>query len=291
MRNQALYKTALPFMTKLSTAFSETVGLAVLDGKTPDGIIIGQVQGTQRFSFRLAVDQHFPLHTGAPGKAIVAFLPLKQQKEIISRMTFTKFNQRTITTSKAFFKEIETIRRNGYATDIAEEVEGCHCIGAPIMDQNRFPIAAVWVTGPSNRLPISKFEHIARFTITAADNISSALKKTGETQIIFMKHKVGEAEKYIKDKLSEPLEMENVAKELHIGYSSLRHWFKRIHGKGPAQYHLQLRLDAAKKLLRSSRKTVAVICRELGYEDQNYFSALFKKKTGMAPLAYREKNT
>jgi DNA-binding IclR family transcriptional regulator/AraC-like DNA-binding protein len=289
MQNHILYKTALPFMTSLRDAFSETVGLAVLDEKAPDGIIIGQVQGTQRFSFRLAVGEHFPLHTGAPGKAIVAFLPLKQQNSIVSRISLTKFNERTICTKRTFVLELGRIRKRGYSTDLAEEVEGCHCVSAPVLDTEEYPMAAVWVTGPSSRFPEEMFGSIAPEVINTARAITHALNIKAETGTTFMNHVIGMAEQYINEHIDENFDMEQLAKELNVGYTSFRHWFKAIHGIGPAQYHLKQRVDTAKKLLRTSTKTVAFICRTLGYEDQNYFSALFKKKTGMSPMMYRQK--
>lgn len=276
-------------MTRLRDTSSETVGLAILDEKTPDGVIIGQVQGTQRFSFRLAQDQHFPLHAGAPGKAIVAFLPADRRNEMVKRMKFTRFNARTITSRKAFLREIDSIRLRGYATDVAEEVEGCHCVSAPVLDTKGIPVAAIWVTGPSSRFPVSMFKAIAPAVITAAENIAEGMHNRDGSHSSFAKHMVNEAARYIEDHRAENIEMEQLAKELHIGYSSFRHWFKTVKGTGPAQYHLKLRLDLAGKLLRSSNKSIAAVCREVGYDDQNYFSALFKKKTGLAPLIYRKK--
>jgi len=247
------------------------------------------VQGTQRFSFRLAVNEHFPLHTGAPGKAIVAFLPFRQQNDIVNRMVLTKFNARTLSTKKALLAELSRIRKRGYATDTAEEVEGCHCVSAPILDRDGYPLAAVWVTAPSSRLPARMFESAAPAVITAARNIAGALQSAPDAGVSFMKLIVEKAVQYIHGHLDEDFFAEQLAAELNVGYSSFRHWFKRVHGIGPAQYHLRQRMDAAKKLLSTSRRTIASVCRTLGYEDQNYFSALFKKKTGMSPLAYRDK--
>lgn len=291
MRDQTLYKTALPFMTQLRDTFSETVALAILDENIPDGIVIGQVQGTQRFSFRMATDKHFPLHTGAPGKAIVAYLPPDRRGHVVKRMVFTQFNERTIASRKTFLTELARIRRRGYSTDVAEEVEGCHCVSAPVLDKNSQPVAAIWVTAPSHRFPVSMFKTIAPVVIDTAKAIARALRNREGTQTAFMRQMVEEAEQYIADHVAENFNMEQMSAELHVGYSSLRHWFKTLHGTSPAQRHMQLRLNAAKERLRSSTKTVAAISHELGYNDQNYFSSLFKKKTGIAPLSCREQSS
>ena len=45
----------------------------------------------------------------------------------------------------------------------------------------------------------------------------------------------------------------------------------------------------AKKILRQGRRQVKQIAWQLGYEDQYYFSRMFKKQTGISPRAYRKK--
>lgn len=88
---------------------------------------------------------------------------------------------------------------------------------------------------------------------------------------------------------TQAIDTHSLARELGISYSALRHNFKRLTGLPPGQYQIQIRLNKARRLLRNSSLSIQEIAARLGFESIYYFSRLFKKKTGLAPLAYRRK--
>jgi AraC-like DNA-binding protein len=88
----------------------------------------------------------------------------------------------------------------------------------------------------------------------------------------------------------QPIDFQALARELGISYSAFRHRFKQITGLPPGQYQIQIRLNKARNLLRNSPLSVADIAEQLGFESIYYFSRLFKKKTGLSPLAFRKEN-
>ena len=53
------------------------------------------------------------------------------------------------------------------------------------------------------------------------------------------------------------------------------------------QYFEFKRLEVAKRMLLKSDATPAIIARQLGYPNVQYFSLIFKKITGVAPCDYR----
>ena len=53
-------------------------------------------------------------------------------------------------------------------------------------------------------------------------------------------------------------------------------------------YLTQRRVDTAKQLLSDGRLNIKTICNEVGYNDPNYFSRLFKRFEGVTPTEYRE---
>ena len=67
------------------------------------------------------------------------------------------------------------MREKGFSIDQAEEIEGMHCVGAPIFNRQGYPIAAIWITGPSFRLETSKLDVIGPKVKKCADNISKNL--------------------------------------------------------------------------------------------------------------------
>ena len=88
-------------------------------------------------------------------------------------MKLVKFNARTLTAKGKLRAELEQVRECGYAVDHAEQLEGVHCVGAPVRNQHGYPIAAIWITGPRNRMPATSFAALGREVLDQADRISA----------------------------------------------------------------------------------------------------------------------
>lgn len=93
---------------------------------------------------------------------------------------------------------------------------------------------------------------------------------------------------YIENNYNKPLTLEHLSTFSGISRSHLSREFKKYTGYAPSEYIIQLRLDAARKLLGSTNMTAAAIALETGFHNMNNFINLFKKDTGMTPGAYRK---
>lgn len=280
----------LPCMKKIRERFHETVGLAVLDEPAAVGVIVAAVQETGRFGFTLCAGHRFPLHTGAPAKAMLAFLPHERVEALLKKMVLRRFTKNTLTTRQAFRKELCAIRACGYALDRAEEVEGCHCLAVPVFDPAGVPVAGIWFTGPSSRLSLA--------TLSAAYPELRALVDAGQRAChARLKEKDGSARVTDKIKqaralldaapLSEIPDLEAVACGLGMSYSAFRHAFKAQVGTSPAQYRLARRLEAACRSLEASAASLSKVAEMTGFPSAAHFSTVFKKKTGLSPRDYR----
>ncbi len=147
---------SMDVMRQLRDITRETVLLATL--LNDEMIVLEQIPGSHPFKFMLDAGSRVRLHTSAPGKALLAFLPESEQTEILGRLKLARFNARTITRKSELKKALKSIHKKGYAVDCAEQLEGVHCIGAPVLNQHGYPIAAIWITGPSERVQASSFE-------------------------------------------------------------------------------------------------------------------------------------
>lgn len=146
-----LLEKAGDVMRALRDASRETVLLGtLLDG---EGIVLDQAPGTHSFKFHVDPGTRFRLHSSAPGKALLAFLPPPECEALLQRLTLTRYNERTLTTRPALLRCLEEVWRLGYALDRAEEYEGVHCVAAPVRDHAGYPVAAIWLTAPSIRMP------------------------------------------------------------------------------------------------------------------------------------------
>jgi DNA-binding IclR family transcriptional regulator len=161
---------SVDIMRQLRDVTKETVLLATLLGDAM--VVLEQVPGSHPFKFMVDAGSKVLIHTSAPGKALLAFLPTSEQTEILKRLKLVRFNDRTITRKSQFKKELQRVRQKGYAVDCGEQLEGVHCIGAPIMNQHGYPIAAIWITGPSERVQEPCFDDLGEVLCSYTHRIS-----------------------------------------------------------------------------------------------------------------------
>ncbi len=79
-----------------------------------------------------------------------------------------------------------------------------------------------------------------------------------------------------------------LARAAGVSGSRLGALFRRHFGVSPLQYHRQLRMELAKKLLLNPYASIDEIARQAGFEDANYFCRLFRKTCGVAPGQWRK---
>lgn len=95
--------------------------------------------------------------------------------------------------------------------------------------------------------------------------------------------------RYMQDRLSQPIRIEELAEHLHHSASYLYYLFKQNTGYSPINYFNHLKIQEACKYLSFTDMSVKRISFSLGFHDPLYFSRLFKKKMSMSPTQYREK--
>jgi len=85
---------------------------------------------------------------------------------------------------------------------------------------------------------------------------------------------------------SEPLSIEQLAKQANLGIWQYRQLFKRITGSNPNDYITGLRMKRAQELLLVTQDRLSDIARSVGYEDEYYFIRRFRSMVGQAPRQY-----
>jgi AraC-like DNA-binding protein len=99
---------------------------------------------------------------------------------------------------------------------------------------------------------------------------------------------VREAKAYMEEHYAEPLRVADLAARVHLGVRQFTARFKRAYGETPIRYLTRLRVAAAQHLLCSTRKGVAEIAREVGYENLSHFYRTFVQHAGVPPGRYRQ---
>lgn len=102
---------------------------------------------------------------------------------------------------------------------------------------------------------------------------------------------VARAEQWITGHCREDVRFETLAHELGMSPRNFMRRFKQATGVTPLDYLQRLRVRAAQRLLEDEELSVQEVGARVGYEDAAFFRDLFKRHTGLAPVAYRRRFT
>ena len=95
---------------------------------------------------------------------------------------------------------------------------------------------------------------------------------------------------YLRQRYKENIRGADLAR--HFGYSStqLAKIFKNYYGVSVSEFVNNFRIELAKTIMQTNKKAmIKEVSMDVGYNDQYYFSKLFKKITGMWPTEYQRK--
>jgi len=154
---------ARPILATLAHALGETVFLGMLDGT--EVLYLDKFETHRSARMYSVVGTRNPVYCTALGKSLLAFLPDGRQHDILRRVTLIRRARNTHSSIETLMRDLEETRRRGYAIDDVENEEGIRCIGAPILNANGYPVAAISVAGPETRLTRDRIAEIAQAVV------------------------------------------------------------------------------------------------------------------------------
>lgn len=159
---------ARPHLRRLTEATSQTVHLAVREND--EVTYIEKIDGIEPIVAYSRLGGGGPLHCSASGKAILAFAP----DDVVARISLSlrRYTANTIVDPAKLAREIQTIRRQGYATTRGEWHEAMSGIAAPIFAGENTVVAAVGVFGLLARMTPARLRECAPLVIETAQAIS-----------------------------------------------------------------------------------------------------------------------
>ncbi len=142
---------ALPFMRELHAASGEAVNLSV---RRDDEIVYIERTSSGRSLMRVVniIGARAPLHITAVGKLFLLDEGAEGVKAYAERTGLPSFTRNTIHALPALEKELDRIRRQGYAIDNEEAELGVRCIGAAVHDDTGALVAGLSVSAPAERM-------------------------------------------------------------------------------------------------------------------------------------------
>lgn len=168
-------RRAHPLLGELSKTVGETVFMGILDGL--DLVYVDHVDSLDHI-LRMTpqIGRRHTSHTTALGKVLLAHLNPDRLETFLSRGELPRLTENTIISPEDLRKELEAVRRNGYALDREETETGICCVGAPVFGVDGRVVAAISVSGPSPRLRKKGLEMFLKDTVqSTAARISQLL--------------------------------------------------------------------------------------------------------------------
>lgn len=149
-KNSSLLTIAVPVMKKLNDKTKEVISLNIIENN--ERKCIYSLNSHYELTTLIFSGQTSPLYAGASAKVLLAYLPPRAQEEYLQTTTFEKITENTIVSMEELRKELEKIRRQGYAVSHGERVRGAVSLSAPVFNPFGEIFASVTITIPSVRL-------------------------------------------------------------------------------------------------------------------------------------------
>lgn len=166
-------KISRPYLEELRDSIKEVVHLVVQDGA--DIVYVDKVESENTIRMHSSIGKRSPMYCTSVGKALMAHMEDDEIQNIWSESNIVAYTEHTITRFEDMKVEIEKIRNQRYSVDEQENELGVRCVGTAILDYTGNPVAAISVSGPTNRVTKEKVEEIARIAIGISEKISYEL--------------------------------------------------------------------------------------------------------------------
>lgn len=163
-------ETALPAMLRLHAETGESVNLGMRQG---DEIVYVERTSSGRSAVRVVhiVGARAPLHTTATGKLFLAEDGPQKVKDYAKRTGLPGATVNSLTNLVNLERELDKVRRHGYAFDIEEVELGVRCVAAGIRDDSGELVAGLSLSTPAERFDADRAFLVRR----TADEIARAM--------------------------------------------------------------------------------------------------------------------
>lgn len=168
-----LRDVALPFMEDLAEKLNEVVHLVIVNRS--EAVYIESVNSRRALSLHTQVGKKTPLFVGSGPKLLLAFLPEEMQSNILSSSKLYTLSNKEPIDETSMRRELEMIKKNHFSFSISEQDADTTGVSFPIFDYKNEVVAALAISGLSNRFQGDALENIKIKGSQKAEEISKQL--------------------------------------------------------------------------------------------------------------------
>jgi len=159
-----------PYLNELRDLTDETANLTTLENS--EIIYIAQAESERLIRMFTKIGARAPLYCSAAGKVLLAYQSDDKQDSILKAINFKEFTNKTITDPLALKQSLLGIKAKGYAFDDEEREYGVSCIAAPIFDFDGEVIAAISISGPTERINTQNKDRLIDYVVQVTRGVS-----------------------------------------------------------------------------------------------------------------------
>jgi IclR family transcriptional regulator, acetate operon repressor len=164
---------AVPYLRKLRDLTRETANLAVVDDEFI--IVLTRVESREIMRSLTKVGGRVAMVASGVGKAVLATYSDEDVGPIISHHGMPRMTEKSIVRPSDLFRELEKVRRQGFAIDDEEACMGLRCIAAVVFSDCSEPLAAISVSGMTSRLTDDRLPALGETVREVAAELTVAL--------------------------------------------------------------------------------------------------------------------
>lgn len=177
----SLQQVALSHMRRLTEACNETSLLGIYDGMRHEMMFAAIIESSHPLRYSIDLNKWLPIHAGATGLAIMAFLRNEEIALIIERTRLAPLTPNSITERYKLEAELQKIRNRGYAITHGQRTPGAVGLAAPVFGGNGEVVGDICLTLPESRFDKTTESHIAELLIACAREVTKAIG--GQTKL------------------------------------------------------------------------------------------------------------
>lgn len=162
-----------PVLQEIAEELGENVSFSIQNGYK--AMLLAQTSSGRLISVRIQDAIQAPLHCTAVGKVMLAHLPRAEVRHIIGATGMEALTPHTITDLGVLEEALVRVKKDGYAVDMEEWVEGIRCVAVPVFSHEANVIGAISISVPASRM--TKEQQLQFTTVLAryADGLGESI--------------------------------------------------------------------------------------------------------------------
>jgi len=141
-------------------------------------VILDKVDTAHDVKISSEIGMRLPLLAGAGGKALLSQLSSREVDQILGTNALKKFTSKTCTDKKRFKKEVLNIRKDGFAFDDEEYIDGVVAFAVPLKTNRADLQAAIWAVGLKQQVRQENISKISNFLKKIGNDINHRFYNT-----------------------------------------------------------------------------------------------------------------